>query len=146
MTIRLTGIYTPPLPETRDLAMIEVDHNNTTYNWQMYIPQGQNIQAYIDSQELRIKAEIDTKELEWTNLNPRYTIMSDPFTGEDVQIDITRDDIVKPEIPDYYAKRRDAYPAIGDQLGAIWKGTDSPDFQAILDLIQQIKNTYPKPN
>lgn len=144
MTIRLTGIYTPPLPETRDLAMVEVDHNNTMYNWQMYIPQGQNLQAYIDSQELRIKAEIDAKELEWTNLNPRYTIMSDPFTGEDVQIDITRDDIVKPEIPDYYAKRRDAYPAIGDQLDALWAGVDSEKFNILMQRIQEVKAEYPK--
>jgi hypothetical protein len=144
MTIRLTGIYTPPLPETRDLAMIEVDHNNITYNWQMYIPQSENIQAYIDSQELRIKAEIDAKEVEWTNLNPRYKITTNPLTGEEVKSEISKDEIVCPEIPDYYAKRRDAYPPLGDQIDAIWKGVDSPDFLAIQKKIQEVKATYPK--
>lgn len=145
MTIRLTGIYTPSLPETRDLAIIEVDHNNTTYQWKMYIPQGENIQSYIDAHELRIKSEIDTKELEWTNLNPKTQTMVDPFTGENVQVDITREEIVKPEIPDYYAKRRDAYPAIGDQIDAILKGSSSENFQTLLTVIQEIKNSYPKP-
>lgn len=143
MNIRLTGIYTPPLPETRDLAMVEVDHNNTTYNWKVYIPQGQNLQTYLDSQEIKIKSEIDAKELEWENLNPKYTLIDD-IDGGQIQVEISKDSVVCAEIPDYYAKRRDSYPAIGDQLGAIWKGVDSPEFQQLLADIEAVKAKYPK--
>lgn len=144
MTIRLIGIYTPALPETRDLAMVEVEHNSTTYQWQMYIPQGENIQAYIDAQEAKVKADIDTKELEWLNLTPKTQTITDMFTGDSIEVSINKEDVVKPEIPDYYAKRRDAYPAIGDQLDALWRGTDSLEFQALMARIQEVKATYPK--
>lgn len=144
MTIRLTGLYTPAIPETRDLAMLEVDHNNTTYQWQIYIPQGQNIQAYLDSKEAAIKADIDAKELAWVALRPKTQTVYDPFTNQPIEVDITREEIVKPEIPDYYAKRRDAYPAIGDQLDALWRGVDSPEFQSLVAKIQEVKATYPK--
>lgn len=144
MTITLTGIYTPPFPETRDLAMIEVIYKDNVYQWQMYVPREQDIQSYIDSQEVRIIAEIEVKEQEWAVLEPKYREIQNPLTGELIKIEILKEDIVKPEIPDYYAKRRDAYPAIGDQLDALWRGTDSPEFQALITRIQEVKATYPK--
>jgi hypothetical protein len=33
MTVALKGIFTPPAPETRDIAHIEVVHNGNIYNW-----------------------------------------------------------------------------------------------------------------
>jgi hypothetical protein len=45
--------------------------------------------------------------------------------GEVITVDIEKSEIVKPEIPDYYAKRRAEYPSIGDQLDAFWKGGDA---------------------
>jgi hypothetical protein len=144
MSIELTGIYTPALPETRDLAYLRVIHNNTEYAWQAYVPRGVDIGAYIASIETKVKAEIDAREAEWVQLDPKHREIVDPFSGEPFLAPIDKSEIVKPEIPDYYAKRRDAYPAIGDQLDAIWKGTDSPEFTNLLERIAAVKAQFPK--
>lgn len=144
MSIELTGIYTPALPETRDLAYLRVVHNNTEYAWQTYIPREQNITEYLAFIEPRIKAEIDAREAEWAALYPKHREIADPFSGEVILMPIDKSEIVKPEIPDYYAKRRDAYPAIGDQLDAIWKGPDSPEFASLLERIAAVKAQFPK--
>jgi hypothetical protein len=45
--------------------------------------------------------------------------------------------------PDAYkAQRASEYPAIGDQLDALWKGGD--DAAAMLALVQAVKAKYPK--
>lgn len=45
---------------------------------------------------------------------------------------------------DYAKRRREAYPSIGDQLDALWKGGEEAAKmkQKILD----VKNQYPKPS
>lgn len=53
-------------------------------------------------------------------------------------------EIVCPDIPDYYAKRRSEYPPLADQLDAFWKGEASQDYQNMLAKIQAVKNKYPK--
>lgn len=40
--------------------------------------------------------------------------------------------------------RRAAYPPIGDQLDAIWKGPDHPDFIAMKEQVDAIKARFPK--
>jgi hypothetical protein len=54
-------------------------------------------------------------------------------------------DELKPFIDsDLYAtQRREAYPSIGDQLDALWKG--GADAQAMSDQIKAVKAKYPKP-
>lgn len=42
----------------------------------------------------------------------------------------------------YQAQRRAEYPAIGDQLDALWKGGDAAT--AMLAQVQAVKNKYPK--
>ena len=145
MTIKLKGIYTPPAPETRDMAYLEVDHNGETYDWTIYYPQGANIGEYLASVEETIYAQIDAKEAEWKALSPKTRIELSPITGEELVVDIAKNEIVRPEIPDYYAKRRSEYPSIGDQLGAIAKGLDSPEYLEILAKIDAVKAKYPKP-
>lgn len=141
--ITLTGIYTPGLPETRNIALVQLTHNNIEYSWKVYIPQEVNIQEYIESQLSTIQQEIDTKEKEWETLSPKHRLITD-FTGETFKQEITKDEIVCPEIPDYYAKRRDAYPPLGEQLDAIWKGIDSAEFLRLQETIKLVKQTYPK--
>lgn len=43
----------------------------------------------------------------------------------------------------YRDLRRAAYPSIGDQLDAIWKGGE--DAEAMLAIVQAVKAQYPKP-
>jgi len=142
--IRLTGIYTPPPPETRNLGYVEVDYNGNIYEWQLYIPNEVDLSAYVEAAADRVKAEIDAKEAEWAAA-PKTRTIENMFGDEPTVVDVQKEEIVRPEIPDYYAKRRDAYPPMGEQLGAIFKGVDSADFQTLLTQIQAVKDMYPKP-
>jgi hypothetical protein len=145
MTVELKGIFTPPAPETRDIAHIEVVHNGNTYNWMVYTTQGVDIADSLASMETRIYAEIDYKEAQWAALEPKTRIEFNRITMEETVVDIAKEEIVKPDYPDYYALRRNEYPVMGDQLGGISKGIDSAEYQDILTKIQAVKDKYPKP-
>jgi hypothetical protein len=67
------------------------------------------------------------------------------MTGQPVEVLITKEEIVKPSIPDYYALRRSEYPSLGDQLDAVWKGLDSQAFIEMQAKIAAVKAKYPKP-
>lgn len=144
MTVALTGLATVGGEETRALAMVDVNYNNKVYNWQIFVPAGVDLSSFITGSEARLKAEIDAKEAQWTALDPKTRQVTDPITGETKIEPIPKEEIVRPDIPDYYAKRRAEYPAVGDQLGAQWKGgQEAADMQA---KIQAVKNKYPKPS
>ena len=148
MTVELKGIFTPPAPETRDIAHIEVVHNGNTYNWMVYTTQGIDVADSLASMETRIYAEIDYKEAQWAALEPKTKIISNrmnPSIEENIVVDIAKEEVVKPDYPDYYALRRNEYPLLGDQLGGISKGIDSAEYQDILTKIQAVKDKYPKP-
>lgn len=142
MSISLEGLMSPGGEETRALAMVKVEHNGQTYDWQMFIPEGVNLSEYVTNAEATVKAQIDAKEAAWTALTPKTREIEDPMTGETTTQDIPKDEIVRPDIPDYYAKRRVDYPSIGDQLDAFWKGGDAAT--AMLAKIQAVKDKYPK--
>lgn len=143
MTISLEGLMTMGGDETRALAMVKVVHNGLTYDWQTFVPPNTDLSTYISESEVRIKAEIDAKEAEWAALDPKTREIEDPITGETTTIDIDKSEIVRPDIPDYYAKRRAEYPSIGDQLDAFWKGGEAE--VAMYERIQAVKAKYPKP-
>jgi hypothetical protein len=145
MTIGLKGIFTPPAPETRDIAHLEVVHNGNTYDWMVYIPQGVSVTDSLASMETRIYDEIDYKEAQWAALEPKTRIELNRITMEETVVDIAKEEVVKPDYPDYYALRRNEYPVMGDQLGGISKGIDSVEYQDILTKIQAVKDKYPKP-
>ena len=42
------------------------------------------------------------------------------------------------------AKRRNEYPSLGNQLDAMWKGPSSNAYTEMHNLIESIKNKYPK--
>lgn len=142
MSISLEGLMSLGGDETRALAMVKVEHNGQTYDWQMFIPEGVSLSEYVTNAEATIKAQIDAKEAEWEALTPKTREIEDPMTGETTTQDIPKDEIVRPDIPDYYAKRRAEYPSIGDQLDAFWKGGDAAT--AMLAKIQAVKDKYPK--
>ena len=145
MSIELTGLFTPPAPETRNIAYLNVQHNGQTYDWLIYVPQDVSVGEYVTANESAIYAQIDTKEAQWDALDPKTTTIDDPFTGESVVVDIQKSEIVHPDSPDYYALRRAEYPPIGDQLGAIAKGLDSAEYLDIQAKIEAVKLKYPKP-
>lgn len=142
-TVSLEGLQSGITGEERALAILKVEHKGQTYDWQIYIPVDADLSSYIDASAARVGAEIDAKEAEWAALDPKTREVEDPMTGETTTVDIDKSEIVRPEIPDYYAKRRAEYPALGEQLDAMWKGGDA--MTAMQAKIQAVKQKYPKP-
>jgi hypothetical protein len=145
LEIQLEGLYTPGGNEERSLAHVVIDYNNNQYKWQIYIPPDVNLVEYLETVKPSIQSEIDSKEMLWQSLDPKTKTIENSSTGEMEIVDIRKEEIVKPDVPDYYALRRNEYPKISDQLDAIWKGPDSSDYQSIINKILEIKNKYPKP-
>jgi hypothetical protein len=144
-SINLVGLASNLQDENRALAYIEVQHNDNTYNWQIFIPPNvENIDQFLQSAQQSILNDIDLKELAWTELEPKTRSFPDPISGESIETPISKDEIVKPSIPDYYALRRSEYPSLGDQLDAMWKGVTSQAFLDMQDKIASVKAKYPK--
>jgi hypothetical protein len=142
MSISLEGLMSPGGDETRALALLKVEHNGLTYDWQAFVPPNTDLTTFIAQSESAIKAQIDAKEAAWTALTPKTREVTDPITGETTTVPIEKSEIVRPDIPDYYAKRRAEYPSLGDQLDALWKGGEA---QAdMFDRIAAVKAKYPK--
>ena len=144
MTIGLKGLYTPDAPEDRDIAYLEVNYNDQIYDWQLYVPRGVDLGQYLNAKESSIYADIDAKEAVWAALEPKTRIRMNPMGMTEQEVPIPKTEIVRPDAPDYYALRRREYPSIGDQLGALWKGTDSDEFAEMQARIQAVKDKYPK--
>jgi hypothetical protein len=141
-TVSLEGLASNIEGEERALAYIKVEHNGQTYDWQMFVPANTALDAYMAASSARIGAEIDAKEAEWV-VAPKTREIEDPMTGEKTTMPIDKSEIVRPDIPDYYAKRRAEYPSLAEQMGAMWKGGDAATEMAAK--VQAIKDKYPKP-
>jgi hypothetical protein len=147
MNISLNGLYTPGGSEDRSIAYLKIEYNGNMYDWIVYLPSdiGMELSEYIEYIKTSIQSDIDAKEAIWSALDPKTETIDDPFGGTPTVRDIDKSEIVKPEIPDYYAKRRAEYPPMNEQLGAIGKGVDSDEYKAILQKIEEVKAKYPKP-
>jgi hypothetical protein len=144
ITLELIGVQTPPAPETRDIAFLNVTYKGNTYpNWAIYIPQFAPVGESLATAEANVAAQIDAREAQWAAA-PKTVDDIDNMTGQPRTRDVAKEEIVKPYMPDYYALRRAEYPSIGDQLGAIGKGIDSAEYQDIVAKINAVKAKYPK--
>lgn len=145
MSVALTGLGAGGAQnEDRSVAHLLVVHNDQTYDWSIYVPRdlSTDLGTYIQSKEADIYADIETKEARWNALEPKTREIDDPMTGEKRTVEISKSEIVHPEMPDYYAKRRAEYPSLAEQLDALWKG--GADMAAMMDKIKLIKAKYPK--
>lgn len=145
MTVNLKGLYTPPPPEDRNIAYLDIEYNRNNYDWIVYVPLGVNIGEYLASIEQKIYSDIDNKETAWAALTSKTKTEIDPITNKTITINIQKTEIVKPDYPDYYAKRRAEYPPVSDQIGAIINPNASPSLVEIQTQIDAIKAKYPKP-
>lgn len=145
MSVSLTGLGSGGPNEERALASLVVEHNGQTYDWGIYIPTNIDVDlgTFIQSKEADIYADIDAKESEWNALTPKTREIMSPETRENITVDIDKSEIVHPDIPDYYAKRRTEYPSLAEQLDAMWKSGDAAVVMA--NKIKAIKDKYPKP-
>lgn len=144
--VNLIGLASNIEGEERALAYLEVKHNNNVYEWQIFVPSGiENLQNFIESIKQSVLDDIDAKELIWNNLNPKTRLLENINGGEPIEVEINKEEIVRPTVPDYYALRRKEYPSLGDQLDALWKGTNSQAYIDMINKINTIKTKYPKP-
>jgi hypothetical protein len=148
ISINFVAICSPGGAEDRAILDLLVNYNGKMYNWKTYSRSDYTgtLDQYITEITPRIQAEIDHKESIWQSMgaNPTRSVV-DETTGQMIQQPINHDEIVKPDIPDYYALRRAAYPSVADQLGAYWKGTGNPEYETMSQKIQSVKQQYPKP-
>jgi hypothetical protein len=140
-TIALDGLASNISGEERALAYIKVDHNGQTYDWQMFIPVGVDLNTFIESSADRIGAEIDAMEAAWA-ASPKTREIEDPITQEKTTIQIDKSEVVRPNVPDYYAKRRAEYPSVAEQMGAMMKGGAA--IEEMKAKVQAVKDKYPK--
>lgn len=144
--IELAGLQSGGANEERAVALLKVTLNNNVYDWVRYVPvETTDLSAFIESIKPSVQAEIEFKEAEWTALTPKTREVQNPLTGGISEVEIDKSEIVKPDVPDYYALRRSEYPLIGFQLDALWKGSGTEDFAALQEKIQEVKQKYPKP-
>ena len=142
-TVSLGGLASGIAGEERAVAYLKVQHNGQTYDWKVFVPVGQDLETFLLAVTGQVAADIDAKEAAWAALTPKTREIEDPLTGEKTTVDIEKGEIVRPDDPDYYAKRRAEYPPLAEQLDAVWKGGQA---QAdMLAKIQAIKTKYPKP-
>lgn len=142
--ISLEGLMSDPGGDNRALALLKVDYNGQTYDWQIYIDRGVDLSEFIGNCNAQIEAQIDAKEQEWAELDPKTRTITDPLSNEERTIPIDKSEIVRPDIPDYKAQRRQAYPDVGDQLDAVWKGYATKHFTDMQMLIYDTKIQFPK--
>jgi hypothetical protein len=130
--------------EDRALVLLDVVHNGQKYEWKAFVPPNtEELGQFVEGIKAAVLAEIDAKEAQWEALEPKTRTFDDPIMGEPQVVPIDKAEIVCPEIPDYYAKRRAESPPLAEQLDAFWKGGDAQS--AMLAKIQAVKQKYPKP-
>ena len=95
MEINITGLATPGAPEDRVLAYLAVTLNGEVYNWSIFVPVGQELNAYLESRKPSIEAEILAKEAVWQALDPKSREIPPMFPGEDpIVVPIDKSEIV----------------------------------------------------
>ena len=129
--ISLEGLQSGVAGEDRAIAILKVEHNGQTYDWMTFVPPDTDLATYIAASETRVKAEIDAKEAAWAALDSA------------AQEALNKSDVVRADNPDYYASRRAEYPALADQLDAMWQGGYA--MTAMAAKIITVKQKYPKP-
>lgn len=102
MIINDVRFLNQPTRTNRQLVAVDLSYNGNDYNWVIYAPlvSGEAMNDYITMIINIIKSDIDKKEAEWVN-HPKTEEIKEPFTGETQTVDIPKDRVVHPTIPDY---------------------------------------------
>ena len=102
MTVNDVRFLNQPTKTNRQLVAVDITYNGNDYNWVIYSPivSGEAMNDYITVITNIIKSDIDKKEADWVNY-PKTEEITDPFTGETKTVDIPKETVVHPTIPDY---------------------------------------------
>lgn len=91
-----------PTKTFRQLVGVDVTLNSTTYDWIVYAPDsnGDELMAYLNTISTIVENDILKKETIWASM-PHTETITDPFTNEQIIVNVSKDKIVTPTIPDY---------------------------------------------
>jgi hypothetical protein len=104
--------YNQPTKTNRQLVGVDINLNNIIYDWKVYVPAGVDLGQYLQDNSSVYEADILRKEEIWVTYPKTETII-DPITGEPITIDIPKERVVHPDIPDYLENQiSDAYNLI----------------------------------
>jgi hypothetical protein len=113
-----------PTNTNRQLVAIDITYNDIDYNWTIYAPlvSGEAMNDYITAVTNIITADIDRKESIWVDY-PKTEEIQDPFMGDPQIVDIPKERVVHPTIPDYVEGIARGYTqeqldSISDELGS----------------------------
>jgi hypothetical protein len=107
-----------PTVTNRQLIGVEVELNSNLYNWTVYTPlvSGEQLSNYLEQIANIVELDILRKESIWDD-HPKTRETINPFTNETEIVDINKESIVNPTIPDYVEALAKQYSK--DQLSAI---------------------------
>ena len=104
---------------SRNLVYFDIDVQGEIYPWQAYVPLEEPVQQFLDSKATEIAADIAAKEALWEE-SPKTKMVEDE-AGNKIEAGISKDEIVRPDVPDHIEKRKSLYPPIGEYLDAVVK-------------------------
>lgn len=99
------GISSQPTRTGRQLLLIDIIRDNNTgetYHWMVYTPilNGEELMNYLNNNATIYENDIIRKESLW-NDSPKTITYEDPMMGGTITVDIQKEEIVKPTIPDF---------------------------------------------
>ena len=91
-----------PTKTNRQLVAVDITKGNETYDWIVYAPlvNGAELEQYFLKIANIVENDINNKELLWSN-SPHTEEIEDFDTNETIVVDIPKNRIVHPTIPDY---------------------------------------------
>lgn len=146
MSVILRGIRSNLPGDDRALAVVEVHYNGNEYEWQVYIPPHvENAHEYLEQAQNSVYQEIQAKEDMWASMSDEEKFSTTVGeNGEEIRTPLmSKEEIVAPTIPDNYARRKNSYPPIGDQLDAYWAGPGTSKYKNMMDRIKAVKDAFP---
>ena len=87
----------------RQLVNVEIFRNSETYNWQVYVP-ALNVKTlieYLTANATIYENAIIRKEAIWSE-SPKTRTYVDHMTGQPITLNIPKEEVVRPTIPDFY--------------------------------------------
>lgn len=108
-----------PTKTNRQIVAVDITFNGQTYDWAIYTPllNGVDLNNYFTLVTNIIQSDIENKEQVWANY-PRTETINDGMGGT-ITVDIPKDRIVHPTMPDYIEALADTGYNDQEKLDAI---------------------------
>lgn len=95
-SVTVSGVET--IGNKKLILHLDVIYSGNQYYWKIMSDEDINLKTYITNEiKEQVYSEIRQKELEWENLNPKYTVFTVFGVGEQ-HIPILKETIVRPDV------------------------------------------------